>query len=156
MPTSFFHGVTVTLIDIGPRPIAIPSSSIIGLVDTYTPAEGLAEPNKPILLTSYREAVKQFGAGSALAKSARGIYAQSSAVVVAIGVPLVSDAAVLTSAIIGGVTVDGQRTGMQALLDGKSVHNAQPRLIICPGHSANRLPLALSSTCRTWPRRAPT
>ena len=66
MPTSFFHGVTVTLIDTGPRPIAIPSSSIIGLVDTYTPAEGLAEPNKPILLTSYREAVKQFGAGSAL------------------------------------------------------------------------------------------
>ncbi|WP_303678160.1 phage tail sheath family protein [Ralstonia mannitolilytica] len=138
MPTSFFHGVTVTLIDTGPRPIAIPSSSIVGLVDTYTPAEGLAEPNKPILLTSYREAVKQFGAGSALAKSARGIYAQSSAVVVAIGVPLVADAAALTSAIIGGVTVDGQRTGMQALLDGKSVHNAQPRLIVCPGHSATQ------------------
>ena len=58
MPTSFFHGVTVTLIDTGPRPIAIPSSSIVGLVDTYTPAEGLAEPNKPIWLTSYREAVK--------------------------------------------------------------------------------------------------
>ena len=138
MPTSFFHGVTVTLIDTGPRPIATPSSSIIGLVDTYTPAEGLAEPNKPILLTSYREAVKQFGAGSALAKSARGIYAQSSAVVVAIGVPLATDAAALTSAIIGGVTVDGQRTGMQALLDGKSVHNAQPRLIVCPGHSATQ------------------
>ncbi|AJE16579.1 phage tail sheath family protein [Enterobacter roggenkampii] len=138
MPTSFFHGVTVTLIDTGPRPIAIPSSSIIGLVDTYTPAEGLAVPNKPILLTSYREAVKQFGAGSALAKSARGIYVQSSAVVVAIGVPLVADAATLTSAIIGGVTVDGQRTGMQALLDGKSVHNAQPRLIVCPGHSGTQ------------------
>lgn len=56
----------------------------------------------------------------------------------AIGVPLVADAAALTSAIIGGVTVDGQRTGMQALLDGKSVHNAQPRLIVCPGHSANQ------------------
>ena len=42
MPTSFFHGVTVTLIDTGPRPIAIPSSSIVGLVDTYTPAEGLS------------------------------------------------------------------------------------------------------------------
>ena len=27
---------------------------------------------------------------------------------------------------------------MQALLDGKSVHNAQPRLIVCPGHSATQ------------------
>lgn len=52
MPTSFYHGVTVTLVDTGPRTIALPSSSIIGLVDTYTPGEGLAEPNRPTLVTS--------------------------------------------------------------------------------------------------------
>ncbi|QDQ24920.1 phage tail sheath family protein [Chitinimonas arctica] len=139
MPSlSFFHGVTVTLVDTGPRPIAIPSSSIIGLVDTFTPAEGLAAPNQPILLTSYREAVLKFGTNSNLAKAARGIYAQAAAVIVAVGVPSVADGAALTSAIIGGVTQAGQRTGMQALLDGKSRHNAQPRLIVCPGHSAKQ------------------
>lgn len=30
----FFHGVTVTNVDTGSRPIAVPSSSIIGLCDT--------------------------------------------------------------------------------------------------------------------------
>ena len=34
---SFFHGVTTTLIDTGARTISLPSSSIIGLCDTFTP-----------------------------------------------------------------------------------------------------------------------
>ena len=41
----------------------------------------------------------------------------------------------LTSAIIGGVTASGARTGLQALLDAKSRTNQTPRLIIAPGHS---------------------
>ena len=133
--TSFFHGVTVSLVDTGPRPIAIPSSSIIGLVDLFTPGAGLAAANEPVLLTSYREAVAKFGPDAPITKAAKGIYEQSSAVVVAVGVQAGADAAATTSAIIGGVTVAGARTGMQALLDGKSRFNAQPRLIVAPGHS---------------------
>lgn len=133
--TSFFHGVTVSLVDTGPRPIAIPSSSIIGLVDLFTPGAGLAAANDPVLLTSYREAVARFGADAPITHAAKGIYEQSSAVVVAVGVPAGVDAAATTSAIIGGVTVAGVRTGLQALLDGKSRFNAQPRLIVAPGHS---------------------
>lgn len=132
---SFFHGVTVSLVDTGPRPIAIPSSSIIGLVDLFTPADGLATPNEPVLLTSYREAVTKFGLDAPITKAAKGIYEQSTAVVVAVGVQAGVDDAATTSAIIGGVTVAGVRTGMQALLDGKSRFNAQPRLIVAPGHS---------------------
>lgn len=135
MPTSFYHGVTVTLVDTGPRTIALPSSSIIGLVDTYTPGAGLAEPNRPTLVTSYREGVAKFGAGSRIGKALRGIYAQSSAIVVAIGVPDTGTPAELTSAIIGGVTVQGQRTGLQSLLDAKSITNQTPRLLAAPGHS---------------------
>ena len=132
---SFFHGVTVSLVDTGPRPIAIPSSSIIGLVDLFTPADGLATPNEPVLLTNYREAVTKFGLDAPITKAAKGIYEQSTAVVVAVGVLAGVDDAATTSAIIGGVTVAGVRTGMQALLDGKSRFNAQPRLIVAPGHS---------------------
>ena len=34
--SGFFHGVTVTNVDTGTRTISLPSSSIIGLVDTFT------------------------------------------------------------------------------------------------------------------------
>ncbi|MGV8899990.1 MAG: phage tail sheath subtilisin-like domain-containing protein [Burkholderiaceae bacterium] len=139
---SFFHGVTVSLVDTGPRPIAIPSSSIIGLVGLFTPGAELATANEPVLLTSYREAVAKFGVDAPITKAAKGIYEQSSAVIVAIGVAEITggadpllDAAATTSAIIGGVTAGGARTGLQALLDGKSRFNAQPRLLVAPGHS---------------------
>jgi phage tail sheath protein FI len=59
--TSFFHGVTVSLVDSGPRTVAVPSSSIVGMVNTYTPGADLVSPNVPIQLTSYREAVAAFG-----------------------------------------------------------------------------------------------
>lgn len=146
MPTPFYHGVTTTLVDSGPRPIAIPSSSIIGLVAVFTPGTGLATPNEPVLLTSYREAVAKFGADSPLAKAAKGIYDQASAVVVAVGVEAGIDAAATASAIIGGVTAGGQRTGLQALLDGKSRFNAQPRLLIAPGYSSQQAVAAAMDT----------
>jgi len=136
--TSFFHGVTVTLVDTGPRPIAIPTSSIIGLVGLFTAGAGLRSANDPVLLTSYREAVAAFGADAPITQAARAIYEQSSAVIVAVGVEAGIDAAETTSAIIGGVDVNGARTGLQALLDGKSRYNAQPRLLIAPGHSSTQ------------------
>ena len=136
--TSFFHGVTVSLVDTGSRPIAIPSSSIIGLVGLFAPAAGLAEANDPVLLTNYREAVARFGEAAPITKAAKAIYEQASAVIVAVGIVEGADAAETTSAVIGGVTAEGKRTGLQALLDGKSRFNAQPRLLIAPGFSSTQ------------------
>ncbi|MCK9802439.1 phage tail sheath family protein, partial [Pseudomonas sp. MAFF 302030] len=62
---------------------------------------------------------------------------------VACGVAKLEDAALQTSAIIGGVLASGKRTGLQALLDGKSRFNAQPRLLVAPKHSAN-LPVGMA------------
>ena len=138
---SFFHGVTTTLLDTGARTISLPSSSIIGLCDTFTPGllgGGTAKAGELKLITSEREAIAAFGAGSAIAKAAAAIYVRAKAVIVAVGVPKLEDAALQTSAIIGGVLADGQRTGLQALLDGKSKHNAQPKLLIAPGHSSTQ------------------
>ncbi|MGX0889275.1 phage tail sheath protein FI [Pseudomonas sp. ADAK2 TE3594] len=138
---SFFHGVTTTLLDTGARTISLPSSSIIGLCDTFTPGilgGGTAKAGELKLITSEREAIAAFGAGSAIAKAAAAIYVRAKAVIVAVGVPKLEDTALQTSAIIGGVLADGQRTGLQALLDGKSKHNAQPKLLIAPGHSATQ------------------
>jgi len=135
--SGFFHGVTVTNIDTGARTIALPSSSIIGLVDTFTPgADTTAKPNDLVMITSEREAVAAFGASAAITKACRATFSRAKAVIVACGVAKVEDAAEQTAAIIGAVQADGKRTGLQALLDGKSRFNAQPRLLVAPQHSA--------------------
>lgn len=143
---SFFHGVTVSLVDTGARPISIPSSSIIGLVGIFTTGSGLAAYNEPVLIVSYREAVAKFGASAPITLALKGVFDQSSAVVIAVGVQEGVDSTATTSAIIGGVNVSGQRTGMQALLDGKSRFNAQPRLIVAPGHSSTQAVAAAMDT----------
>ena len=137
--SGFFHGVTVTNVDTGARTIALPSSSIIGLVDTFTPGAGAtAKANDLVMITSEREAVAAFGADSAITKACQAIYTRAKAVIVACGVAKAADAAAQTSAIIGGVLADGTRTGLQALLDGKSRFNAQPRLLVAPKHSSTQ------------------
>ncbi|MCU1751597.1 phage tail sheath family protein [Pseudomonas sp. 6D_7.1_Bac1] len=138
---SFFHGVTTTDVKTGARTISLPSSSIIGLCDTFTPGVlggGIAKAGELKLITTEREAIAAFGADSAITKACKAIYSKAKAVIVAIGVPKLEDAALQTSAIIGGVLASGQRTGLQALLDGKSLFNAQPRLLIAPGHTAKQ------------------
>ncbi|QZP22852.1 MULTISPECIES: phage tail sheath family protein [unclassified Pseudomonas] len=138
----FFHGVTVTNVDTGTRPIAVPSSSIIGLCDTFTPGPAAsALPNQLLLITRESEAIAAWGADAAITKAIKAIYVRSKAVIVACGVEKLADAAAQTSAIIGGVLANGTRTGMQALLDGKSRFNAQPRLLAAPKHTAT-LPAA--------------
>ncbi|MGX9555004.1 phage tail sheath subtilisin-like domain-containing protein [Pseudomonas sp. CFBP 5750] len=136
---SFFHGVTTTNVDTGARVIALPSSSIIGLVDTFVPAPAYsAQPNDLVVITNEREAVAAFGADSAITKACKAIYTRAKAVIVACGVAQLADPAAQTSAIIGGVLANGKRTGLQALLDGKSRFNAQPRLLVTPKHSATQ------------------
>lgn len=135
--SGFFHGVTVTNVDTGARTIALPSSSIIGLVDTFTEAPACsAKVNDLVLITSEREAIAAFGPDSAITKACQAVYTRAKAVIVACGVAKLEDAAEQTSAIIGGVLADGKRTGLQALLDGKSRFNAQPRLLVTPKHSS--------------------
>ncbi len=137
--SAFFHGVTVTNVDTGARSIALPSSSIIGLVDTFTEGPtATAKANDLVLITSEREAVAAFGADAAITKACQAVFARAKAVIVACGVARLTDAAEQTSAIIGGVEANGKRTGLQALLDGKSRFNAQPRLLVAPKHSATQ------------------
>lgn len=137
--SGFFHGVTVTNVDTGARNVSLPSSSIIGLVDTFTEGAGAtAKAGDLVMLTNDREAVAAFGATAAITKACQAIFARSKAVIVATGVAKVADPAAQTSGIIGGVQASGKRTGLQALLDGKSRFNAQPRLIVAPKHSATQ------------------
>lgn len=136
--SDFFHGVTVTAVDSGTRTISLQSSSIIGLCDTFTwnVLTTSAAADVPVLVTTEREAIAAWGADSAITNAAKAIFLRAQAVIVGVAVEKIPDSAALTSAIIGGVKADGRRTGLQALLDGKSRFNAQPRLLIAPKHSA--------------------
>ena len=136
--TSFFHGVTTQLVDTGPRTIAVPSSSVVGIADTYTPGADRVQPGVPVRITSEFDAAAAFGEDSAMFRAIHGIYNQSKTVMVAVGVEAGQTDAELTSAVIGGVTAGGVRTGMQALLDGKSKFDLQPRLLIAPGHTSKQ------------------
>lgn len=110
--TSFYHGVTTTIVDVGPRTIAVPSSSVVGLVDTYAPGADLVQPDVPVRLTSEHDAAQAFGENSAVARAARAIFAQSKAAIVAVGVEKKGDAAQLATDVIGGVSAAGRRTGL--------------------------------------------
>ena len=144
---SFFHGVTTTLVQGGARTISVPSSSIIGLVAELSPGwaalatPGAATPGVAVMLTTEREAIAAFGESSPITRAAQAIYTRAKAVIIAVGLEPLQEEAAMTSAVIGGVKADGTRTGLQALLDGKSLFNAQPRLLIVPGHSS-KLPVA--------------
>jgi phage tail sheath protein FI len=143
MSTDFFHGVTVTNLDTGSRPISLPSSSIIGLCDVFTPGPGVksipaATSNELRMITRLAEAVDAWGADAPITQACEAVFQRASAVIIGCGVAKVADAAAQISAIIGGVLASGQRTGLQALLDGKSRFNAQPRLLIAPQHSATQ------------------
>ncbi|RMM09142.1 Major tail sheath protein, partial [Pseudomonas syringae] len=71
---SFFHGVTMTAVDTGARTISLPTSSIIGLVDTFTEAPAnSAKVNDLVLITSEREAIAAFGLDSAITKACQAV-----------------------------------------------------------------------------------
>lgn len=111
----------------------------VGLTDElsgYTTGE-LARANQAVLINSKTEAVKNFGENSLLTKDLNAIFEQSKAVVIAVGVKQGASLNETISNIIGTTKADGTRTGLQALLDGKSLYNAQPRLLTAPGWSAN-------------------
>ena len=83
--SGFFHGVTVTNVDTGARTIALPSSSIIGLVDTFTEGPGAsAKANDLVLITSEREAIAAFGADAPITRACQAIYSRAKAVIVAL------------------------------------------------------------------------
>ena len=134
---SFFHGVTVTNVDIGARTIALPASPSSASAMCSRRGQASAKPNVPVLLTSKKDAAAAFGIGSSIYLACEAIYNRAQAVIVAVGVEAAETPEAQASAVIGGAAA-GERTGLQALLDGKSRFNAQPRLLVAPGHSAQQ------------------
>jgi phage tail sheath protein FI len=140
MATDYHHGVRVLEINEGTRPIRTIATAVVGMVCTASDADATAFPlNKPVLLTDVLTASGKAGELGTLARSLDAIADQASPVTVVVrvadgeGADETAQQADLTTKLIGGVTADGQYTGMKALLAAEAQLGVRPRILGVPG-----------------------
>ncbi|BBE51146.1 Putative prophage major tail sheath protein [Ferriphaselus amnicola] len=135
MPADYHHGARVVELNDGARPIRTVATAIIGLVCTAADADATAFPlNTPVLLTNVQTAIGKAGVAGTLAKSLDAIADQTNAITVVVRVAEGANEAETNSNIIGTTTVDGQYTGMKALLGAQAKVGVKPRILAVPGH----------------------
>lgn len=136
--SNIFHNIEVINIDDGARPIRTVRSSVVGLVGTAPDADTNAFPlNTPVLIPGSRiQAAGLDTVGNqagTLPKAIDDIFDQAGAMIVVIRVEEGADFNATKANVIGGVQPDGSRTGLQALLDAKSIVKVTPKIIVAPG-----------------------
>lgn len=151
MAEIYHHGVRVVEINEGTRTIRVPSTAVLGIVGT-THQSSTLPLDEPILFTSIDAAIAACGEGGegTLKQSLTLIAAQSAPVVVVVRVSIEpqADEGARAAAVIGTVTEQGKKTGMQALLVAESKLGVKPRIIGCPGLDAPAVAAAMGSVCQ--------
>lgn len=147
MATDYHHGVRVIEINEGVRPIRTIATAVVGLVATASDADTTFFPlNTPVLVTDVLSAIGKAGTQGTLAAALDAIADNASPVTVVVrvadgeGETDEAKQADQISKVIGTVTVDGQYTGLKALLRAKSLLGVTPRILGCPNLDA--LPVA--------------
>lgn len=135
MAQDYHHGVRVEEINEGTRTITTVSTAIVGMVCTGDDADPSVFPlNKPVLLTDVLTASGKAGESGTLARSLDAIADQAKPVTVVVRVEQGDTEAETTANIIGGVTTEGKKTGIKALLSAQSQLGVKPRILGVPGH----------------------
>jgi phage tail sheath protein FI len=135
MAQDYHHGVRVQEINEGTRTITTVSTAIIGVVCTADDADPDTFPlNTPVLLTDVLTASGKAGETGTLFHTLRAIADQSKPVTVVVRVEQGDTEAETTTNIIGKVTDEGKKTGMQALLAAQGQLGVKPRILAVPGH----------------------
>ncbi|WP_440530316.1 phage tail sheath protein [Serratia nevei] len=135
MAQDYHHGVRVQEINEGTRTITTVSTAIVGIVCTGDDADAKAFPlNTPVLITDVLAASGKAGETGTLARSLDAIADQAKPVTVVVRVAQGETEAETTTNIVGGVTTEGKKTGMKALLAAQSQLGVKPRILGVPGH----------------------
>ncbi|WP_273974044.1 phage tail sheath protein [Serratia ureilytica] len=135
MAQDYHHGVRVQEINEGTRTITTVSTAIVGMVCTGDDADAKAFPlNTPVLITDVLTASGKAGETGTLARSLDAIANQAKPVTVVVRVAQGETEAETTTNIVGGVTTEGKKTGMKALLAAQSQLGVKPRILGVPGH----------------------
>ncbi|AQZ95457.1 phage tail sheath protein [Halopseudomonas phragmitis] len=139
--SDYHHGVRVIEINEGVRPIRTISTAVVGMVCTSSDADATVFPlNKPVLLTDVLSASGKAGDNGTLAASLDAIADNASPLTAVVRVEAGADDAETTSNIVGGVSPEGQYTGLKALLTAKASLGVTPRILGVPG--LDSLPVA--------------
>lgn len=150
MADDYHHGVRVTEINEGTRTISTVSTAIVGMVCTADDADAATFPlNTPVLLTDVLAASGKAGESGTLARSLDAIGDQAKPVTVVVRVAQGETEAETTSNIIGGVTADGKRTGMKALLTAQAKCGVKPCILGVPGHDTQAVATELLSVAQS-------
>lgn len=130
----YHHGVRVVEVNEGTRTIRTVSTSVIGVVCTAPDADAEAYPlNKPVLLTNVLGGIAKAGTQGTLNKVLDAIADQVNTFVVVVRIEEGADEAETISNTIGTVTVNGQYTGLKALLSSQTELGVKPRILAAPG-----------------------
>ncbi|WP_241579986.1 phage tail sheath protein [Rosenbergiella nectarea] len=150
MAQDYHHGVRVVEVNDGTRTISTVSTAIVGIVCTADDADAATFPlNTPVLITDVLTASGKAGKTGTLAKTLDAIGDQSKPVTVVVRVAQGESEAETTSNIIGGVTADGKRTGMKALLAAPAQLGVKPRILGVPGHDTQAVATELLSVAQS-------
>lgn len=150
MAQDYHHGVRVTEVNDGTRTLSTVSTAIVGVVCTADDADATMFPlNKPVLVTDVLTASGKAGESGTLARTLDAIGDQSKPVTVVVRVAQGESEAETTSNIIGGVTADGKRTGMKALLAAPAQLGVKPRILGVPGHDTQAVSTELMSVAQS-------
>lgn len=150
MPDQFMHGITITEVNEGARSLVTVATAVIGLVATATAPVGAAlnalnaafPLNKAVLVNDMSAAIGVAGTGGTLRGVLTAISDQVTCPVVVVRVATGADAAG-TDANVIGATVDGVKTGMQALLAAEAQLGVKPRILGAPGLDTQAVTAAL-------------
>lgn len=150
MAQDYHHGVRVTEVNDGTRTISTVSTAIVGIVCTADDADAATFPlNTPVLITDVLTASSKAGKTGTLANTLDAIGDQSKPITVVVRVAQGESEAETTSNIIGGVTADGKRTGMKALLTAQAKLGVKPRILGVPGHDTQAVATELLSVAQS-------
>ncbi len=150
MSQKYHHGVRVIEHNNGTRPIRTVSTAVIGMVCTANDADEKVFPkDKPVLLTDIRHAIGKAGSTGTLAHSLQAILDQTNPLTVVVRVNAGISEEVTTANIIGGTSITGQKTGMQALLTAKQHTGVKLRILGVPGHDNQSVTSKLVTVAQT-------
>ncbi len=130
---TYLHGISVTEISGTSRSLRTIATAVIGLVVTAPAADAAVFPlNRPVLITDIEGAVLKAGNTGTMKNALDAIADQVRAPVVVVRVAPGVDVTATNLAVIG-TDVNGQKTGMQALLAAEAIVGVRPRIIGAPG-----------------------
>lgn len=150
MAANFLHGVETIIIEKGPRPITGVKTAVIGLVGTapiQTVDAAYQTINQPVVIRNPVDAAKYFGVnttGYSIPAALDAIFDQGNGpicIVVNVFDPATHKTAevpdpslVVNADVIGEVDVDGNRSGLQALIGTYNLFGYVAKMIIAPGY----------------------